>query len=135
LATNVRTAVHFKRHVSDTGVIMIKMNLFLTRRADLTFEQFAEYWQTIHWPKIKNETVATAVSLGYSQQHRVPGVPPGVPEAPYDGIVEGWWPDLPTLYSVLGSPEWAAIISDEAEFIDQSKTLMLLTEEKVSWRK
>jgi uncharacterized protein (TIGR02118 family) len=112
---------------------MIKLNLFITRRPDLTFEQFAEYWTNVHWPKIKNETGATAVAFRYAQQHRIEGVPPGVSEAPFDGIVEGWWPDLPTLYSVLGSPEWTAITSDEACFLDRTKTLMLLTEEKVDW--
>jgi uncharacterized protein (TIGR02118 family) len=114
---------------------MIKMNLFLTRRSDLTLEQFVDYWQEIHWPKIKNETTATAVAARYVQQHRISGVPPGVAEAPYDGIVEAWWPDLPTMYSVLGSPEWEAILADEANFLDRSKMLMLLTEEKVDWRK
>lgn len=113
---------------------MIKLNLFITRRPDFTFEQFAMYWQNVHWPKIRDETGATAVAFRYVQQHRIPGVPPGVDEAPYDGIVEGWWPDLDSMYSVLSSPEWTAIMSDEENFLDRSKTLMLLTEERVSWR-
>lgn len=113
---------------------MIKLNLFLTRRSDLTVEQFADYWKNVHWPKILDETGATAVAFRYVQQLRIPGVPPGIQEAPYDGIVEGWWPDLQTLYSVFGSPEWQAIMIDEENFLDRSKTLMLLTEEKVDWK-
>lgn len=104
---------------------MIKMNLFLKRRANLSPEQFSSYWENIHWPKIKNDTDATALALRYVQQHRVDGVPPGLREAPFDGIVEGWWPDLQTMYSVLGSPQWAAIIQDEGEFVAQTKTLTL----------
>lgn len=112
---------------------MIKLNLFLTRRPDLSFEQFAAYWKKVHWPKIKNETGATLVAFRYAQQHRIPGVPPGISEAPYDGIVEGWWHDLPTLYSVLASPEWTKIMSDEENLLDRSKTLMLLIKEEVDW--
>ena len=32
---------------------MIKLNLFLTRRADLSFQEFSDYWMNVHWPLVK----------------------------------------------------------------------------------
>lgn len=113
---------------------MIKMSLFLTRRPDLTFEQFADHWKNVHWPKVQSVPGVKEFTIRYVQQRRVDGVPPGMTQAPYDGVAEGWWPDWESMLKVTTSPAWAEIVGgDDAEFLDRSKTVVLISEEQVNY--
>jgi uncharacterized protein (TIGR02118 family) len=113
---------------------MIKMSLFLTRRADLTFAQFSDYWMNVHWPIVQTVPEVMANTIRYTQQHNIGGVPEGVPAAPFDGYAEAWFPDMDAVYKVIGSPKWAEVVAkDDEEFLDRSKTLVLFSEEKVDY--
>jgi uncharacterized protein (TIGR02118 family) len=112
------------------------MSLFLTRRPDITFEQFADYWKNIHWPKVQTVPGVKELSTRYVQQRRIDGVPPGMKQAPFDGVAEGWWPDMESLLKVTTSREWAEIVGkDDENFLDRSKTLILISEEQVDYQK
>ncbi|WP_341964121.1 EthD domain-containing protein [Pseudomonas sp. RC10] len=113
---------------------MIKMSLFLTRRSDLTFEQFSEYWANVHWPIVQTVPEVLEHTIRYVQQHNVGGLPEGVPAAPFDGYAEAWIANKEAIYKVIGSPKWDEIVAvDDENFLDRSKTLVLFTEEKVDY--
>ena len=111
---------------------MIKMSQFLTRRADLTHEQFIDYWQKEHWPLIISLGPAKENTRRYVQQHSII-VPEGLPTAPYDGYAEAWFDDLAALQRMVTSPEWKIVQKDELTFLDTVKTLTLFTEAKVTY--
>jgi len=114
---------------------MIKMSLFLTRRSDLTFEEFSNYWQHVHWPIVQSVPEVEANTVRYVQQHNIGGVPEGVTAAPFDGYAEAWFADMDAVYRVIGSPQWAEVVAkDDENFLDRSKTLVLFTEEKVDFK-
>ena len=113
---------------------MIKMTLLLTRRSDLTFEQFSQYWKDIHWPIVQTVPEVMDTTIRYTQQHNIGGVPDGVPAAPFDGYAEAWFPDMDAVYRVIGSPKWAEVVStDDENFLDTSKTLVMFSDEKVDY--
>jgi uncharacterized protein (TIGR02118 family) len=115
------------------GTDMIKMSLFLTRRADLTFEQFSDYWQNTHWPIVIGLRSVKENTRRYVQQHSIGGVPDGLTAAPYDGYAEAWFDDLAALERTVTSPEWKIVQQDDLNFLDTSKTVILFTKEKVTY--
>ena len=103
---------------------MIKLVYCITRRADLSFEEFSSYWHDVHG------------SIG----RRIPGLrrlvqshlvshPAGMRPADFDGMAELWFDDLAALHSAMFSTEWRASSADEANFIDLARTALFLTEE------
>ena len=113
---------------------MVKMNMFLTRRADLTREQFSEYWEKKHWPIILSMPEAKTFTKRYVQQHNIGQVPPGITAAPYDGIAEAWFETIEDVYKVVGTQAWKAIVQkDDENFLDTSKTVLMFSEEKVNF--
>ncbi|MGI4746466.1 MAG: EthD domain-containing protein [Janthinobacterium lividum] len=113
---------------------MIKMSLFLTRRADLTFEQFADHWLNVHWDAVRTVPEVRKYTIRYTQQHNIGGVPEGARAAPFDGIAEAWLDDLASVKAMLMSDQWASVVQeDDKRFLDTSKTLVMFTEEKVNY--
>jgi uncharacterized protein (TIGR02118 family) len=47
----------------------------------------------------------------------------------FDGMAELWFDDLGALQAARRSPEWQASTADEANFIDQSRSAVFVTEE------
>jgi len=114
---------------------MIKMNLFLTKRADLTREQFSEYYEKKHWPLLESIPEVKQFAKRYVQQHNIGHVPPGVIAAPYDGISEVWFDSVEDLRRVVGTEAWRNIVyKDNEEFLDTSKTVFMFSEEKIDWQ-
>ena len=114
---------------------MIKLNLFLTRRADLSFEAFSEYWMNTHWPLVQTVPEVAAHTLRYVQQHNIGNVPDFVTAAPFDGVAEAWFRDMDAVHAVMGSQGWAdVVVKDDPNFLDVSKTLVMFSEEKVDHR-
>jgi len=113
---------------------MIKMSLFLTRRSDLTFEQFADHWMNVHWPAVQTVREVMKQTIRYTQQHNIGGVPEGATAAPFDGIAEVWVEDFAAVKAMLGSEKWASVVQeDDKKFLDISKTLVMFTEEKIDY--
>jgi hypothetical protein len=71
----------------------------------------------------------------YVQQHNIGQVPPGVTAAPYDGLSEVWFDTIEDLYRVVGTEAWRNIVQkDNLEFLDPSKTVLMVSEEKINWQ-
>jgi uncharacterized protein (TIGR02118 family) len=103
---------------------MIKLVYCITRRPDMSLEEFSRYWREVHGP------------IG----RRIPGlrrlvqshpVPPPLDMAPpaFDGMAELWFDDMAALEAARGSPQWRASSADEANFIDGTRTTLFVTEE------
>jgi hypothetical protein len=84
---------------------MIKLFGLVTRRDDLTLEQFSRHWRTVH-RQLALRLVAPGIMRGYVQNHRRPGiVVPGV-RAPCDGSPEVWLDSPDMLVRLASSPEY-----------------------------
>jgi uncharacterized protein (TIGR02118 family) len=113
---------------------MIKLTLFLTRRADLTRQQFSDHWMNVHWPIVQSVPEVKKYTRRYVQQHNIGGTPNVITAAPYDGIVEAWFDKIEDVRAVISSPNWARIVvPDEKKFLDRSKTLIMFSTEKVDY--
>jgi len=119
---------------------MIKLVYVITRRADMSSEQFHDYWLNTHGPKVAS--VAKAIrARKYVQSHlldhpanegmrAVRGMLP-----PVDGITEVWWDSLDDFNAAYATPEGIAadaiLAEDEGKFIDFAKSQVFMTHENL----
>ena len=107
---------------------MVKVWFCITRRPDLTPDQFRAYWRDIHGP------IAAKIPglRHYVQHHSVHSLPAGWDLPVYDGVAELWWDDYPATVAALSSAETMAAVEDHANFMDShDKCAMFITEEVV----
>jgi EthD domain len=57
---------------------MVKLSIFVQRRADLSHEQFADYWMNVHWPLVRSVPEVRQYTRRYVQLHPIQ-VPEGLP--------------------------------------------------------
>jgi uncharacterized protein (TIGR02118 family) len=105
---------------------MIKLIYCITRKADLSVEEFQRYWRETHGP------IAGRIPgvRRYVQCHTLPELYGRETPPDYDGAAEVWFDDLDAMRAAFRSPEVAAAREDELNFIDHSKSAMFVTEEK-----
>jgi uncharacterized protein (TIGR02118 family) len=103
---------------------MIKSISLLTRKPELTHEQFVKHWLEIHAP------LAHAVPglKRYVQSHileefRRADIPTSAVQV--DGIAELWFEDRASMERALASPQMAALHADGALFIGANKTFVV----------
>jgi uncharacterized protein (TIGR02118 family) len=104
---------------------VIKLVYCITRRADLSFEEFSRYWHDVHGPIGRRIPGLRRLV----QSHLVPH-PAGIRPADFDGMAELWFDDLGALDAAMGSAEWHTSSADEAHFIEPGRTAFFLTEER-----
>ena len=104
---------------------MIKLVYCITRRRGMALEEFSRYWREVHGPIGRRIPGLRRLV----QSHRVPHVPDLAPPG-FDGMAELWFDDLAALEAARRSPEWRASSADEANFIDETRTALFLTEER-----
>ncbi len=118
---------------------MIKFVMCLTRRSDMTRQQFQDYWMNNHGPFfMKNADVMRAKKYVQSLTINTPlneGLRTSrgmLPE--YDGVAEVWFESEQDLMEAMSSPEGqklsAALLEDERNFIDHSKSSAFIVREK-----
>jgi uncharacterized protein (TIGR02118 family) len=130
---NGHAAANLNPQVKRKKVTMIKMNLFLTRREDLTHEQLSEYYEKKHWPILASIPEVKQFVKRYVQQHNIGHVPPGATAAPYDGISEVWFDSIEDLGKVVGTEAWRNLVhKDNEELLNTLKTVFMFTEEKIN---
>jgi uncharacterized protein (TIGR02118 family) len=105
---------------------MIKLVYCITKKADLSDDEFFHYWKNIHAPI--GAKIPHLCKLVQSHRINIPGDkhPPA-----YDGIAELWFDNIVDLLAARQSPEWQASTKDEANFIDHTKVAYFVTEEHV----
>jgi uncharacterized protein (TIGR02118 family) len=105
---------------------MIKLVYCITKKPDLSDEEFFRYWKNVHGPigaripRLRKLVQSHRISI--EGDKRTPA---------YDGVAELWFDDLEDLLAARQSPEWQASTDDEANFIDHSKVAYFVTEERV----
>ena len=103
---------------------MIKVLALLTRRPELTHEQFARHWLEVHGP------LAHAVPgvRRYVQSHIVgTRTRPDISETDVevDGIAELWYEDEAAMQRASASPEMKRLTDDGALIIGRIKTYII----------
>ena len=117
---------------------MIKLIMCLTRRADLSREQFQDYWLNRHGPFFqKNAGLMRAKK--YLQAHTIDTpLNDGMRELrgmlpEYDGVAEVWFESEEDLMNAMSSPDGQqlseALLKDEANFIDHAKSSAFIVKE------
>jgi uncharacterized protein (TIGR02118 family) len=106
---------------------MVKTFNFFKRRPELTVERFREYWLNQHAavirsiPEVRKYVASIALPSSYRKNH----------EPLYDGISEAWFDDEETIRKIAGSSPLRAAVTDDAVFVDTSKTGAIVTDEIV----
>jgi uncharacterized protein (TIGR02118 family) len=117
---------------------MIKFIMCITRHPDMTREAFQNYWKNKHGPLfmrnadsmgakkyLQSHTLNTPLNEGLRTSRGM------LPE--YDGVAEVWFESEQALMegmsSVEGQKLGAALLEDEGNFIDHSKSSAFIVEE------
>ena len=117
---------------------MIKLVMCLTRRGDLSREDFQNYWQNNHGPFfMKNSPIMRAKK--YVQSHTITSPLNDVMKDSrgmldeFDGVAEVWFESEADLMEAMGSEEMQelheALLSDEKNFIDHTKSSAFIVKE------
>jgi uncharacterized protein (TIGR02118 family) len=117
---------------------MIKFVMCITRHPDMTRAEFRDYWMNKHGPFFM-ENAGAMRAKKYVQSHTI-DIPLNeglrssrgmLPE--YDGVAEVWFESEEALMEGMSSPEGqklsAALLEDEGNFIDHSKSSAFLVKE------
>ena len=111
---------------------MIKVSIFLTRRADLTHDEFVAYWTQKHTPLLASLPAGALQVHKYVQLQPTDGEIAGVATSAYDGVAELWVDSVADAASWFTSATYnSEIAADEANFLDRSATRFLYATETV----
>ena len=121
---------------------MIKLIMCLRRHPDMTREQFQEYWREKHPLAVPPEAIPTLGVKRYIQVHTLDTALRGLVVGPrkgleeeLDGIAELWVESLDALERDWSTDEAKGILqaffADEKNFIDWSRSTILVSEEVV----
>lgn len=105
---------------------MVKTVAFFKRKPGISVDAFADYWRTTHaeivtkLPGIRKYVQSHTLASGYRKGEPV-----------YDGIAELWFDDTQVMRTLVQTPEYAAVRTDEGNFIDLSTMGSIITEEHV----
>ena len=117
---------------------MIKFITCLTRHPDMTREEFKDYWVNQHGPffmenadvigakrYVQSLTMDSPLNQGLRESRGM------MPE--YDGVAEVWFESEEALIAGMSSPAGqqlgAALLEDERNFVDHSKSSAFIVEE------
>ncbi len=91
----------------------------------MALEQFSRYWREVHGPIGRRIPGLRRLVQSHTLPH-----PPDMAPADFDGVAELWFEDMAALQAARRSPEWRASTVDEANFIDETRTAVFVTEER-----
>ncbi len=109
---------------------MIKTIAMITRKADISREDFVEHYEEVHAPLALKHL---PMIKRYVRNHLVDI--PGMEGPGFDCITELWMDsleDVMKLVEFVQSEEGQVISNDEEKFLDREKTVFFLVDEKVS---
>ncbi len=117
---------------------MIKFVMCITRRSDLSREQFRDYWLNSHGPFFM-QNAETMRAKKYIQSYTMDSpLNAGLRESrgmqpEYDGVAEVWFDSEQELMEAMSSAEGqelsAALLEDESNFIDHARSAAFIVEE------
>lgn len=111
---------------------MTKITILLTRRSDLSHDEFVDYWTQKHTPLLAELPSDEVTVSRYVQLHPTGEAIPGVATAEVDGVAELWVDSVADAAKWFTSETYKTLIAeDEANFLDRSKTRFLYATEQV----
>jgi uncharacterized protein (TIGR02118 family) len=109
---------------------MLKLDILIIRRPDLTHQQFLEYWRDHHWPFFVEQSIVKKTVRRYVQSRTLAETPAGLPSAPFDGIAQLWFDDSAGFLEYLQSANYRDVIRlDENKFVDPTRVQFLFSED------
>lgn len=109
---------------------MIKMTMFLKRRAGMSHEDFVKHHIEVHGPKFRSIPEAQTHCLRYIQTHPVELKTDAAQNADFDGTAELWFDSEDGMHAVLTSDTYQNVVfPDEKTFLDHNNTLILVGEQ------
>ncbi len=105
---------------------MVKMLIFFKRKPGMSVEAFQNHWRTVHagiiarLPGIRGYVQNHVLLSSYRKS-----------EPAFDAVAESSFDDTQAMKSLAGSPEYAAVLADEPNFIDRSTMQSIVTDEHV----
>lgn len=118
---------------------MIKLVMCLCRKSDMTREQFQDYWLNKHGPFFE-KNAGTMRAKKYVQSHTIDTpLNEGMRESrgmrpEFDGVAEVWFESEEDLMEAMSSPAGqelsAALLEDESNFVDHSKSSAFIVREQ-----
>ncbi len=103
---------------------MVKLVYCITRRPGMSVEEFSQYWLHVHGPIGRRIPGLRRLVQSHPVRHPADLRPPS-----FDGMAELWFDDLDALQAARRTPEWRMSTDDEANFIDETRTALFLTQE------
>lgn len=100
----------------------IQLIAFVTRRADLSREEFLRYWHDVHGPLIRDTPGLGDRTLHYEQRPALPDDRSG-----YDGVAIQEFAAWDDFLSMLSGPAGEAMRADEANFLDPDGITVVFT--------
>jgi uncharacterized protein (TIGR02118 family) len=105
---------------------MVTMLIFFKRKPGMTVEAFQDHWRTVHagiiarLPGIRRYVQNHVLISSYRKS-----------EPAYDAVAESSFDDTRAMKALAGTPEYAAVLADEPNFIDRSTMQSIITDEHV----
>lgn len=110
---------------------MTKITILLTRRSDLTHEEFIEYWTQKHTPLLAQLPGDEVTVDRYVQLQPTGDSIPGVRTSAVDGVAELWVDSVEDAARWFTSETYRTVVAeDEANFLDRDKTEFLYATEQ-----
>ncbi|MFH9133407.1 EthD domain-containing protein [Streptomyces sp. NPDC017524] len=109
---------------------MIKLSIFLTRRSDLSHDEFVDYWTQKHTPLLSTLPGGEVPVRRYVQLLPTDDEIPGISTALYDGVAEVWVDTVEDATRWFTSDTYTTTIAaDEENFLDRARTRFLYATE------
>ena len=105
---------------------MLKACTLIHRKPGKSVEEFQTYWRTIHadivvrLPNVRLYVQSQPLIQEYKKRNLI-----------YDGLAEIWVDDTDALRTMAATGAYKDVAADEANFIDQKRTELIITEEHV----
>jgi uncharacterized protein (TIGR02118 family) len=105
---------------------MIKIVIFFKRKPGMSVEDFQQHWRTTHadiivkLPGIRRYKQSHVIASAYRKGEPV-----------YDAVAESYFDSTQAMKELAKTPEYAAVLADEPNFIDRSTMNSVITDEYV----
>lgn len=109
---------------------MIKLDILVRRRPDLTHEEFVAHWRDVHGPLFSRQPIVKDHVRRYLQSRTIETRPAEYLLSDVDGIAQIWFDDLDGVRALFSSQNYRDVIKpDEEQFTDPKRCEFVLSTE------
>ena len=103
---------------------MVKVIVLMPRRGDMSREDFQQYLRETHLPLVTRLPGLRRLVVNWVLPD------PNEPPPAYDAVAEDWFDDPAAMGAALASPEGQAVAADVPNYLDLSRSALLVVEEE-----